>query len=391
MINLSDIRPEARRLIYLYMLAHGFMFAFPLLALLSSEASGLEIKFTLVLLSAAVLLTSLIGPWTSSLMDQGKGEYLCYFSIVSYGAGIAALIIGQEAGLTFLGVCLALFLISSTIQAGIGSFLIEGVSDASQRGRISTIWATGGNVGMIFSSLLGLWLMPLYKVPLLSMDFLTTSLFLIYGAMVFRRQGPRIKMKAHVAFVNTFKKIFDHSSIFIASAFLYSLIFAQIYLFPFLFKVHGMEDYKMTTWMGALNSTVVVGMGFLIARGTALKSLRMKSLVTCGMMAVGFALMPLVKAYWSVAIATFIWSIGEITIYPVVTQVIFDVFPPEQASLATSLKVFLFRLGQVFAPIFSLLVLLLPERLQATTLFVLLILVGWILDRHIQARNLQNA
>jgi MFS family permease len=305
----------------------------------------------MVILSFVSLASALVGPFVGHRIDKGGGRQWCWVAILLNGLGVGTLALAGSLSILIVALGLVSYFVSVTIAAVISSIVIEGYVSASLRQKTSSYWAVAGNAGLVVSGIIAFYFIAEYQTELLLIDFVTTSLFIVYLAGQLKGERGSEARAPQAYFRGAGKAIFLNPILSTVAVAIFLSLYFQMYVFPVLFKINGLRFDELTPLVGTLNSAVVIGVGLLVGRGAILNGLNSKIIVFFLATIAGFFLMPFFRSEISILLVTGIWSIGEILIYPITAHLAYTSIAPE--GLAAAVKTIWIRSAQTIAPLFA--------------------------------------
>lgn len=368
-------------------LSQATSFVFVLIALLVADIPGVTQTEASIMLSITMLLMSFVGPYVGRALDLGNGILWCGLASVFYIFGILGFALNLELQNFIIIPILLVYFLSQVISQVLYSALIEGYVNPAIRQRTATLLSMSGNFAMIFANLIAYFFFKEFRFLLLILDLATNVLMFIYMAYCFKqlhleKKDSAPSVKDQLGPWKSMGKCFSaYPALMSSCIILFSAIYAQAYIFPMIFKQNGLDSYKFTTLMGIINASLVVLVGILITRNIALKTFKSQLLATCFFTGLGFLLMPYADSLPMLLIPVVIWSLGEITIFPVTTQIVYSIFPKDQIGLAAATKGILARLSQVITPLIAILMIHMSKPAQALLLALPLLFAYLIMRR----------
>jgi hypothetical protein len=267
------------------------------------------------------------------------------------------------------------FFVGQAIGPILGSTLIEGSVSVQDRAISSTLLAVVGNLGMIIASGLAFLWFKDHRQLFLVLDAISTTMFLGYTSICFRKRN--FQKKRPIEAGATFSFAFEKRNLApIASCLLLLIVlYSQSYFFPIMFKELGVDEYKFTTTMGLVGGICIVGLGLLLANKIILNTYSGRLKAACLGSAAAFVVIPFCRNPWELSAGTAILSIGEVPIYPVLSHVVYAVYPRDQVGAAAALKGMLTALAQVITPLITLAMIGLPLGIQGLLFVVSMLFV----------------
>lgn len=368
-------------------LSQATSFVFVLIALLVADIPGVTQTEASVILSMTLLLMSFAGPYVGRALDLGNGILWCTLATIFYALGILGFALNLELQNFIIIPILLVYFLSQVISQVLYSALIEGYVNPAIRQRTSTLLSMSGNFAMIFANLIAYFLFKEFRFALLILDLITNVVMFGYMAYCFKQlhlekkdSAPNIKDQLG-PWKSMGKCFAAYPALMSSCVILFAAIYAQAYIFPMIFKQNGLEAYKFTTLMGTINASLVVLVGVLITKNLALKTFKSQLIATCFFTGIGFLLMPYADSLPTLLIPVFIWSLGEITIFPVTTQIVYSIFPKDQIGIAAATKGILARLSQVITPLIAIAMINMSKPAQALVLALPFIFAYWVIKR----------
>lgn len=389
------IPTRVKWLLGLIFLSQTTSFVFSLIALLVSDIPGMDSTSTGIILALTMLLMSFIGPYVGRGLDLGHGVLWSFLAAVFYTVGILGFVFNLELQHFVIIPILIFYFVSLVIAQTLCSALIEGYIAPELRQKTATLLSMSGNLAMIVANLTAFFYFKANRELLLIIDLATNALMFAYMAYCFR--NLKLQTKAKEAQTkqpspwSAMGKIFAaYPLLMLSCILLLSSVYAQAYIFPIIFKANGVDSYKFTTLMGTINGLIVVAVGLLITRNLAFKTFNSKVIATCFFTGAGFFFMPYVDSLPTLIWPILIWSIGEITIYPVTTQIVYSIFPESEIGIAAATKGILARLAQVITPLIAIVMIKLPLLNQAL-LFSLPFAFAYLVIQKFSRNNLKDS
>lgn len=370
-----SVPSRVKGLLVLIFISQTTSFVFGLIALLVADIPGMTQTQASIILSATMLVMSFVGPYVGRGLDLGKGILWSILAIVFYAIGILGFVFNLELHSFAVVPILLFYFLSLVIAQILCSALIEGYIDPSLRQKTATLMSMSGNFAVVFANLGAYFFFKENRSLLLVIDLATNILMFGYMAYCFKNLHiPKRHSESFTEQLGPWKsmgKCFaSYPALMLSCILLFAAVYAQAYIFPMLFKLNGVDSYKFTTLMGTINGLLVVLVGFLITKNLSFKTFHSKLVATCFFTGVGFLFMPYAHDLPTLIIPVVIWSLGEITIFPVTTQIVYSVFPEDQIGIAAATKGILARLSQVVTPLIAIAMLNMPLVFQALCLSI---------------------
>lgn len=380
------VQREIKILLFLGLITQSFTFAIRLVALIIADIPGVGLAHTATVLSGAIFFASLAAPLVGLGVDRGAGVSLAILAIVLNILGLLGLAFAPLGPWSSAPYVLACFL-ASTISPILGSSLIEGRVDSETRLITSTMLAVVGNMGAVISSTMAFFWFKSHREVLLMLDAGSTTLFVAYLGFCFHKfrvkDAEEVSLDKSAVSVGHWLSRFDASDLLRLGSCLLLMIalYAQLYFFPLLFKAAGLDEYRFTTAMGIVSGASVVLIGIMLSSGWIFKTYLGKVRAACVFSAMGIGFILFCRNLSQLVGATVILSIGEVPIYPIVSQVVYSTFPRDRVGAAASVKIILGALAQMLTPFLAILLIGQEPILQAAWCVLPFVLIFFILRR----------
>lgn len=360
-------------LLSLVFLSQAFSFAVTLLPnLLAGTGLFSPVQAGLVL-ALASLMSGFWQPLMGRWLDEGR--FLIAFGIIAsaYAFGIFTFVLNNSSTLAIIAGALALVVAMTTLRT-LTSLAIVGRFQGEERAHMAGIRYLVSNFALGVAAAIAFQWLNTHRTLLLSVDLLTT-LILGSGLTWFLVREHRKQKESTISSAGSLavlREAFRLHGLPIAGICLITIGFmGQVTYLPLQLTKRGLPAVEWNALVLIVNTvTIVAGMRFL-RRLTQKLSDGQRGAWGAGLIAIGLALVPLVSTPELLVGVTLIWTIGEMIFIPWEQVKLYEFFGHAQPGLASGAITFVMTLCQVLAPLFSTILLMVPETVASLLLLAL--------------------
>jgi predicted MFS family arabinose efflux permease len=369
-------------LLSLVFLSQAFSFAVTLLPnLLAGTGLFSPVQASLVL-ALASLMSGFWQPLMGRWLDEGRFRIAFTVIVSAYAFGIFAFMTKQTSTIAIIGGALALVVAITTLRT-LSSLAIVGRFQGEERAHMAGIRYLVSNFALGVAATIAFQWLHTHRTLLLSVDLVTT-IILGSGLTWFLMRERRKQSETAVSSAGSLavlREAFQSHGLPIAGICLITIGFmAQITYLPLQLTKRGLPAVEWNALVLIVNTVTIVAGMHLLRRLIKNRSDGQRGALGAGLIALGLALVPLVSSPGALIAVTLIWTIGEMIFIPWEQVKLYECFGHAQPGLASGAITFVMTLCQVLAPLFSTILLMVPE-LVASFLLLALPLGGFALYR----------
>jgi hypothetical protein len=360
-------------LLSLVFLSQAFSFAVTLLPnLLAGTGLFSPVQASLVL-ALASLMSGFWQPLMGRWLDEGRFRIAFTLIASAYVFGIFSFMTQRSSSLAIIGGALSLVLAMTTLRT-LSSLAIVGRFQGEERAHMAGIRYLVSNFALGVAAAIAFQWLNTHRTLLLSIDLITT-LILGSGLTWFLLREHRKQKETAVSSAGSLRilrEAFRTHGLPIAGISLITIGFmAQITYLPLHLTQRGLPATEWNAMVLIVNTLTIVlgmkGLRYLIRN----RSDGQRGALGAGLIAVGLALVPLVSSPLGLIAVTLVWTIGEMIFIPWEQVKLYECFGQAQPGLASGAITFVMTICQVLAPLFSTILLLVPETVASFLLLAL--------------------
>ncbi len=335
-----------------------------------------------LILAFGSLMAGCLQPYIGGLLDQGRVKRTFALIAIAYSLGVYGYWnVSSPASLLGLA-CLVLVMAGLTLRTIISMALIASCQ-GEERVEAASLRYLVSNAALAVSSGIALFTFKSHRHELLLVD-LATSLILAFGMLRHIRkrqcqnQNGRISLQESKAHLYTAMK--KYGRLIIGLSLVTVGFTANLSYIPLLFAKRGAADTDVQAMVLLGNATVVILFMNPVRRWTKSWPASRIGKVGTLMIASGLMFAPLTSHVGLLLLGVVIWTLGEVIFIPWEQLQLFKCFDDTSPGVASGAVSFLFSICQILAPVFSSLLLAVPEWISIV-LMLLVTLGGYAIFR----------
>lgn len=360
-------------LIYVaFIISLGTNFSFPLFVSLLLK-NGISENYSLITHLLLLLSSALLLPFWGYKLDRIKPGYLFVLPFLLLAIG--------TFGIVQLQYGLPLFLFCFALGASITTFLARRIIESknlkgSLKSNILKSYVLE-NFCLATSCLLAFTFSEHYKT-LLIIDFISTSLFLLYMFRSFYR-GMKPKLSTNKLELNL-GLIFKDKEI-ILFIILLILTFSHMSSLPLLYNRNSSDPIRSMAIMLIINTFTIVATSGVMKRFPSPKKSSVIILSSL-LLGLGYGLASFSFSYFGIISSSVLWSVAETLLLPLISFEVIDRFHEEDQGIAVGVKEFVMKGSIVLSTLFTLLVKNLGQTgIMLTYVLVPILALGFLLSK----------
>jgi len=313
-----------------------------------AEAASVQ-AFSLIAAAWAV-------PRLGIALDQGRHSFVLCLLAVGISCGLVPFAFKNLSGFIIVAAAVCFVISAATLNICVTRFT-EGLADSNELSKKASLTYLSSNSALGVSSLIAYFFIEDYAETLITLDVLSSLLFILFLAYGYRFVGVHKKTTTQpvTAPIKTF--IRQHVAVSLAVVALFATLYCHVSAIPlFYLEQVGAGAKRLQALMMFANTSFVVLGRLLYSRGWFGENRRLLLILAIALAAVPHMLVP----YWispvGALVIAAIAAVGEALAYPLITERIIGFFDKQQAGLAVGIRDMLIKFSLISAPLLGSLV-----------------------------------